>query len=242
MSRRATSRVLTRARAHSGFTPDPISAGPCFTVRELDRPEPAAGRLARLRGRLSRSQGLGKGLLALLSRDKLDEQTWDEIEETLLVADVGVGPATELVANLRAKVRSLPDRTTDDVRRMLRDELLSLVGPTPTGRWPPTPTAGPPSCSWWESTAPARPRRSASSRACSSPTGARCCSARLTRSARRRPTSWRPGASGSVPRSCAVRRPATRRASRSTRCSRASTADTTSCSSTPPDACRTRSG
>jgi fused signal recognition particle receptor len=44
---------------------------------ELDRPEPAAGRLERLRDRLSRSQGMGKGLLALLSRDKLDEQTWD---------------------------------------------------------------------------------------------------------------------------------------------------------------------
>jgi fused signal recognition particle receptor len=96
---------------------------------ELDRPEPAAGRLVRLRGRLARSQGLGKGLLALLSRDKLDDQTWDEIEETLLLADVGVGPATELVTSLRANVRALPDRTPDDVRRLLRDELLSLVGP-----------------------------------------------------------------------------------------------------------------
>jgi signal recognition particle-docking protein FtsY len=95
---------------------------------ELDRPEPAAGRLGRLRGRLVRSQGIGKGLLALLSRDKLDEQTWDEIEETLLIADVGVGPATELVANLRTKVRSLPDRTADDVHRLLRAELLALVG------------------------------------------------------------------------------------------------------------------
>jgi fused signal recognition particle receptor len=95
---------------------------------ELERPEPAAGRLSRLRGRLVRSQGIGKGLLTLLSRDKLDEQTWDEIEETLLIADVGVGPATQLVANLRAKVRSLPDRTGDDVRRLLRDELLALVG------------------------------------------------------------------------------------------------------------------
>jgi len=105
------------------LTPEPELAEP-----ELDRPEPVAGRLARLRGRLVRSQGIGKGLLALLSRDKLDGQTWDEIEETLLIADVGVGPATELVANLRAKVRSLPDRTPDDVRRLLRDELLSLVG------------------------------------------------------------------------------------------------------------------
>jgi len=96
---------------------------------ELDRPEPAAGRLERLRDRLSRSQGMGKGLVALLSRDKLDDQTWDEIEETLLVADVGVGPASEFVANLRTKFRSLPDRTADDVSRLLREELLALVGP-----------------------------------------------------------------------------------------------------------------
>jgi fused signal recognition particle receptor len=95
---------------------------------ELDRPEPAASRLARLRGRLVGSQGMGKGLLALLSRDKLDEQTWDEIEETLLIADVGVGPTTELVASLRTKVRSLPDRNTADVRQLLRAELLALVG------------------------------------------------------------------------------------------------------------------
>jgi fused signal recognition particle receptor len=103
---------------------EPDVAQPDLTGFALDRPEPAASRLARLRGRLRRSQGLGKGLLALLSRDKLDDATWDEIEETLLIADVGVGPATELVANLRSKVRG-----TDDLRRLLRDELLSLVGP-----------------------------------------------------------------------------------------------------------------
>jgi len=108
--------------------PDLEAAERDLAAVALDRPEPAAGRLARLRGRLVRSQGIGKGLLALLSRDRLDEQTWDEIEETLLIADVGVGPATELVANLRTKVRSLPDRTGDDVRRMLREELLALVG------------------------------------------------------------------------------------------------------------------
>jgi fused signal recognition particle receptor len=107
----------------------PDLAQPDLAQPALDRPEPAASRLARLRDRLSPSQGLGKGLLALLSRDKLDEQTWDEIEETLLIADVGVGPATELVANLRTKVRNLPERSPEGVRRLLREELLSLVGP-----------------------------------------------------------------------------------------------------------------
>ncbi|MBO0916076.1 signal recognition particle receptor subunit alpha, partial [Streptomyces laculatispora] len=56
----------------------------------LDVPEPTAGRLVRLRARLARSQNsLGKGLLTLLSRDNLDEDTWEEIEDTLLTADVG---------------------------------------------------------------------------------------------------------------------------------------------------------
>src|SRR5690242_11254878 len=71
-------------------------------VRELDVPEPTAGRLVRLRSRLSRSQNsMGKGLLALLSRDHLDEETWEEIEEVLLTADVGVAPTQELVERLR---------------------------------------------------------------------------------------------------------------------------------------------
>jgi fused signal recognition particle receptor len=98
----------------------------------LERPEPAAGRLVRLRGRLSRSNtAFGKGLLALLSRDTLDEATWDEIEETLLMADVGVEPATELVAGLRRRVAVLGTRDAAQVRDLLREELLALVDPPP---------------------------------------------------------------------------------------------------------------
>ncbi|MGI8698100.1 MAG: hypothetical protein ACR2J0_02995, partial [Mycobacteriales bacterium] len=54
----------------------------------LDRPAPVAGRLVRLRSRLARSQtSMGRGLLTLLSRDVLDEDTWEEVEDTLLSAD-----------------------------------------------------------------------------------------------------------------------------------------------------------
>ena len=49
-------------------------------VPTLERPEGVASRLVRLRQRLSRSQGtLGRGLLALLSRERIDEDTWEEI-------------------------------------------------------------------------------------------------------------------------------------------------------------------
>ncbi len=94
----------------------------------IEVPEPSAGRLQRLRARLARSNNaLGKGLLALMSRDSIDDETWDEIEETLLVADLGVGPTMELVDRLRTRVRV---EGTADVGAMLREELLALVDPT----------------------------------------------------------------------------------------------------------------
>lgn len=95
----------------------------------LDVPEPTAGRLVRLRARLARSQNsLGKGLLTLLSRDNLDEDTWEEIEDTLLTADVGVAPTQELVERLRERVRVLGTRTPEELRKLLREELLTLLG------------------------------------------------------------------------------------------------------------------
>lgn len=97
-------------------------------LAELEIPEPSSGRLQRLRARLARSNNaLGKGLLALLSRDSIDEETWDEIEETLLVADLGVGPTMELVERLRTRVRV---DGTANVGALLREELLALVDPT----------------------------------------------------------------------------------------------------------------
>ncbi len=96
---------------------------------EIETPEPTAGRLVRLRARLSRSQNaLGKGLLTLLSREHLDEDTWEEIEDTLLTADVGVAPTQELVERLRERVRVLGTRTPDELRTLLREELIALLG------------------------------------------------------------------------------------------------------------------
>ncbi|MFF3949351.1 signal recognition particle-docking protein FtsY [Streptomyces sp. NPDC001902] len=96
---------------------------------EIERPEPTAGRLVRLRSRLSRSQNaLGKGLLTLLAREHLDEDTWEEVEDTLLTADVGVAPTQELVERLRTRVKVLGTRTPADLRQLLREELLTLIG------------------------------------------------------------------------------------------------------------------
>ncbi|MFD9676805.1 signal recognition particle receptor subunit alpha, partial [Streptomyces sp. NPDC059981] len=103
---------------------DPVGAAP-----EIEVPEPTAGRLVRLRARLARSQNsLGKGLLTLLSREHLDEDTWEEIEETLLIADVGVAPTQELVDRLRERVKVLGTRSPAELRALLKEELLTLLG------------------------------------------------------------------------------------------------------------------
>ncbi len=99
-------------------------------VLDLERPPPSAGRLVRLRARLARSQtSVGSALLNLLSRDRLDDETWDEIEEVLITADVGVAPARVMVDDLRTKVKVLGTRSTADARELLRAELLNQLGP-----------------------------------------------------------------------------------------------------------------
>lgn len=99
------------------------------SLATIERPEAPDGRLTRLRSRLARSQSsLGRGLLAVLSRDGLDEDAWQDFEDTLLAADVGVTPTQELVANVRERVRieGISDET--QARAVLREELLALVG------------------------------------------------------------------------------------------------------------------
>src|SRR3954447_7686798 len=95
----------------------------------LERPEGTASRLVRLRQRLAGSPGgLGRGLLGLLSRDRLDEDTWEAIEDSLLTADVGVAPTQQLVDNLRTRLR-VGGKEAGDPRAVLRDELIQLVDP-----------------------------------------------------------------------------------------------------------------
>ena len=96
----------------------------------VERPEPPKGRLVRLRSRLARSQTtFGKALLSLLSSDRVDEDTWEEIEDTLLSSDLGVAPTQELVERLRARVRVEGVESGEEARRILRDELVALVDP-----------------------------------------------------------------------------------------------------------------
>ncbi|MFJ9903976.1 signal recognition particle-docking protein FtsY [Streptomyces sp. NPDC101152] len=122
-------RTIEEVDLPDGSAPTTVAEPPALEVPEIEVPEPTAGRLVRLRARLSRSQNaLGKGLLALLSREHLDEDTWEEIEDILLTADVGVAPTQELVEGLRERVKVLGTRTPEELRGLLREELLKLVG------------------------------------------------------------------------------------------------------------------
>ncbi|MCL8250166.1 signal recognition particle-docking protein FtsY [Aeromicrobium fastidiosum] len=111
--------------------PEPAEADHGTAVDTLERPEAPQGRLVRLRARLAKSQGsLGKGLLAVLGRSTLDDAAWEEIEDTLLAADVGVGATDELVANLRTKLRVEGVTDPEVAKAALRAELVRLVDPT----------------------------------------------------------------------------------------------------------------
>jgi fused signal recognition particle receptor len=108
---------------------EPPDAAPA-PAPALEVPEPTAGRMVRLRARLARSQStLGKGLLSVLSRDRLDDDAWEEIEDTLLIADVGVGATQEIVERLRERTRVLGTRSAGELRALLADELVNAMGP-----------------------------------------------------------------------------------------------------------------
>ncbi|MER6002189.1 signal recognition particle-docking protein FtsY [Nonomuraea angiospora] len=111
--------------------PPPVKpAEPAVVTPEIEVPPPSAGRMVRLRSRLARSQSaLGRGLLELLSRDRLDDDVWDEVEEKLITADVGVAPTRVIVDDLRTKVKVLGSRTPEELRGLLREELLAQVNP-----------------------------------------------------------------------------------------------------------------
>ncbi len=96
----------------------------------LDEIAPTEGRLTRLRGRLSRSQGaIGASVLGLLGAGDLDEDSWEEIEDTLVMADLGTSVTTTVIEKLRAELATGKVRSADDARAALRRVLVSQLHP-----------------------------------------------------------------------------------------------------------------
>ncbi|MDE9367870.1 signal recognition particle-docking protein FtsY [Luteipulveratus sp. YIM 133132] len=114
-------------------------------VPTVERPESARGRMVRLRERLSRSNtALGKALLAVLAGGKLDDEAWEDVEDTLLQADLGVEATTEVVDALKKRVQVDGVADEEQVRGWLHEELLAQVDPTMDRRIAATRVAGRP--------------------------------------------------------------------------------------------------
>ena len=96
----------------------------------LDEIDPTEGRLSRLRGRLSRSQGaIGTSMLGLLGAGDLDEEAWEEIEDTLVMADLGTGATTAVVESLRAQLAAGKIRNPEQARAALKSVLVEQLHP-----------------------------------------------------------------------------------------------------------------
>ncbi|MGV0643212.1 signal recognition particle-docking protein FtsY [Mycolicibacterium sp. XJ2546] len=104
---------------------EPAPAAP--VVEEIAPPE---GRLERLRGRLAKSQNtLGRSMLGLLGGGDLDEDSWEEVEDTLLIADLGPTVTESVITALRSRMAAARIRTEDDARAVLREVLIEQLQP-----------------------------------------------------------------------------------------------------------------
>ncbi|MEU4649857.1 signal recognition particle-docking protein FtsY [Nocardia fluminea] len=113
--------------------PAPTETAPAeadATTTAIEEIDPTTGRLVRLRGRLARSQNaVGKSLLGLLGGGDLDEDSWEEIEDTLVLADIGTASTAKIVERLREEMASRSVRTPEQARAALRDVLIEALRP-----------------------------------------------------------------------------------------------------------------
>lgn len=107
-----------------------LEPAPARTPEPTEPIEPPAARMERLRGRLSRSRSaLGQSLLGLLGGGDLDEDSWTEVEDTLLLADLGAATTTEITERLRAELAGRAVRTPEQARTVLREVLTEALRP-----------------------------------------------------------------------------------------------------------------
>ncbi|MDB0644393.1 signal recognition particle-docking protein FtsY [Bifidobacterium adolescentis] len=98
-------------------------------VPAIETPEAAGTRMQRLKARLSKSGNpFGKALFNILAKDQLSEADWEDVEDTLLLADVGAEASEQLVEGLRNDARIAGQSDPAEVRAALKDKLLKLVG------------------------------------------------------------------------------------------------------------------
>ncbi|OBI75071.1 signal recognition particle-docking protein FtsY [Mycobacterium asiaticum] len=107
-----------------------IEAEPAPEAPQIEAIEPTEGRLERLRGRLARSQNaLGRSMLGLIGGGDLDEDSWQDVEDTLLVADLGPVVTESVVSQLRGRLASGNVRNEAEARAVLREVLIRELQP-----------------------------------------------------------------------------------------------------------------
>lgn len=108
---------------------DVVEEIPVPVEETIEKPAGRTSRLQKLREKLSKSSNpFGKALFNILSKDKLTESDWEDVEDTLLLADVGAEASEDLVEKLRTDARITGTADPQVVRDTLREELLALVG------------------------------------------------------------------------------------------------------------------
>lgn len=109
---------------------EPAAAAAPATQAEIDDIDEAEGRLSRLRGKLSRSQSaIGDSVLGILGAGDLDEDAWEEIEDTLLMADLGTASTVSVVEKLRERIAVRGVSSEEEARAMLREVLIEECRP-----------------------------------------------------------------------------------------------------------------
>ncbi|SEP51624.1 signal recognition particle-docking protein FtsY [Amycolatopsis saalfeldensis] len=108
--------------------PEPAVDTVDTVAEEIDEIDPATGRLERLRGRLSKSRSVfGQSLLGLLGAGDLDEDSWQEVEDTLLVADLGAATTDQIVQRLRDELSRKAVRSSAEARAVLHEVLTAAL-------------------------------------------------------------------------------------------------------------------
>ena len=124
--------ATSSATPESPVATEPTPVGSAVTesaIPAVETPEAAGTRMQRLKARLSKSGNpFGKALFNILAKDQLSEADWEDVEDTLLLADVGAEASEQLVEELRNDARIAGQSDPAEVRAALKDKLLKLVG------------------------------------------------------------------------------------------------------------------
>lgn len=125
----AQSAASSTESAGSAQSAQPESQTSQTAESQPQTPESTTSRMTRLKARLANSANpFGKALFNILAKDHLSEADWEDVEDTLLMADVGADASEQLVDELRNDARITGTHDPAQVREALRSKLLAMVG------------------------------------------------------------------------------------------------------------------